>query len=135
MSYNSRCLIPKYAEEFRHFYEKLASGATVVFHDTGAQHEGLADAIKELIAQGQLAGSSRHFRRQRATATGTAGSHSARIIAEDSGSLDPLIALQARSHLSACLGFSDDTRMASCTTRPRRGRSRRATRKDTPRRY
>jgi predicted O-methyltransferase YrrM len=44
------------AEEFRHFYEKLAAGATVVFHDTGVQHEGLADAIRELIAQGQLAG-------------------------------------------------------------------------------
>jgi len=45
------------AEGFRHFYEKLAAGATVVLHYTGSQHEGLADAIRELIAQGQLAGS------------------------------------------------------------------------------
>jgi predicted O-methyltransferase YrrM/glycosyltransferase involved in cell wall biosynthesis len=43
-------------EEFRHFYEKLAADATVVFHDTGAQHEGLVNAIRELIAQGQLTG-------------------------------------------------------------------------------
>jgi hypothetical protein len=45
-----------HVEEFRHFYEKLAPDATVVFHDTGAQHEGLVNAIRELIAQGQLAG-------------------------------------------------------------------------------
>ncbi|MBV8174816.1 MAG: glycosyltransferase, partial [Verrucomicrobia bacterium] len=45
------------AKEFRHFYEKLAAGATVVFHDTGAQHRGLTDAIRELIAHGQLSGS------------------------------------------------------------------------------
>ena len=45
------------AEEFYHFYEKLAPGATVVFHDTGVQHVGLADRIRELIAQGLLVGS------------------------------------------------------------------------------
>jgi hypothetical protein len=45
------------AEEFRNYYEKLAPGATVVFHDTGGQPEGLVDAIRELIAQGQLTGS------------------------------------------------------------------------------
>ena len=45
------------AEEFYHFYEKLAPGATVVFHDTGVQHVGLADRIRELIAQGMLVGS------------------------------------------------------------------------------
>jgi hypothetical protein len=45
------------AEEFRHFYEKLAPGATVVFHDTGAQHQGMAHAITELMEKGQLIGS------------------------------------------------------------------------------
>lgn len=45
------------ADEFRHFYEKLAPGATVVFHDTGVQHAGMADSIRELIAQCQLDGS------------------------------------------------------------------------------
>lgn len=43
-------------EEFCHFYEKLAPGAIVVFHDTGAQHAGLAESISELISQGRLAG-------------------------------------------------------------------------------
>ena len=45
------------AEEFRHFYEKLAPGATVVFHDTGARHQAMVHAITELIAKGQLTGS------------------------------------------------------------------------------
>jgi predicted O-methyltransferase YrrM len=45
------------ADEFRHFYDKLAPRATVVFHDTGPQHAGLADAIKELVAEGRLTGS------------------------------------------------------------------------------
>jgi hypothetical protein len=45
-----------HVEEFRHFYEKLAADATVVFHDTGAQCEGLVNAIRQLVAQGQLAG-------------------------------------------------------------------------------
>jgi predicted O-methyltransferase YrrM/glycosyltransferase involved in cell wall biosynthesis len=45
------------AGEFRHFYEKLASGATIVFHDTGAQHAGLAEGIRELISEGRLVGS------------------------------------------------------------------------------
>ena len=45
------------ADEFRHFYEKLVPGATVVFHDTGVQHAGMADSIRELIAQSQLDGS------------------------------------------------------------------------------
>lgn len=45
------------AEEFRHFYERLASGATVVFHDAGLGHQEMADAIRELIAKGQLSGS------------------------------------------------------------------------------
>jgi predicted O-methyltransferase YrrM/glycosyltransferase involved in cell wall biosynthesis len=45
------------AHEFRHLYEKLVAGATVVFHDTGAQHPGLAEGIKELISQGRLVGS------------------------------------------------------------------------------
>ena len=51
-----------HVEEFRYFYEKLAADATVVFHDTAAQHEGLANAIRELIAQGQLAGPSSRLR-------------------------------------------------------------------------
>jgi len=45
------------AEEFRHLYEKMAPGATVVFHDTGVQHLGLAESIGELISQGRLVGS------------------------------------------------------------------------------
>jgi predicted O-methyltransferase YrrM len=46
------------AKEFRHFYEHLEHGATVVFHDTGVQFPGnLADAIRELIAEGLLLGS------------------------------------------------------------------------------
>lgn len=45
------------ADEFRHFYEKLAPGAIVIFHDTGAQHAGLAEEIRELISQRRLAGS------------------------------------------------------------------------------
>jgi hypothetical protein len=45
------------AKEFHHFYEKLTPGATVVFHDTGVQHVGLADSVKEMIAQGLLVGS------------------------------------------------------------------------------
>jgi predicted O-methyltransferase YrrM len=45
------------ADEFRHFYDRLAPGATVVFHDTGAQHAGFAEGIKGLISQGRLAGS------------------------------------------------------------------------------
>jgi hypothetical protein len=45
------------AKEFRHFYGKLAAGASVVFPDTGAQHRGLADTITELITHGQLSGS------------------------------------------------------------------------------
>jgi len=45
------------AEEFRHFYKNFAPGATVVFHGTGAQHHGMADAITELIDKGQLTGS------------------------------------------------------------------------------
>src|SRR4029077_11829328 len=36
---------------------RLAPGATVVFHDTGAQHAGFAEGIKGLISQGRLAGS------------------------------------------------------------------------------
>jgi len=44
-------------DEFCHFYDKLAAGAVVVFHDTGTQHAGLAEAIEELILQDRLAGS------------------------------------------------------------------------------
>jgi hypothetical protein len=45
------------AKEFRHFYEYLEPGATVVFHDTGVQFRGMADAIRELTKEGRLVGS------------------------------------------------------------------------------
>lgn len=44
------------ATEFRHFYERLAPGAVVVFHDTAPAHVGLAEGITALLAEGKLQG-------------------------------------------------------------------------------
>jgi predicted O-methyltransferase YrrM len=43
-------------EEFRHLYDSLANGALVAFHDTGPQHGGLADQVRELMNEGRLEG-------------------------------------------------------------------------------
>jgi hypothetical protein len=48
------------AAEFEHFYDNLTSGAVVVFHDTAAQHVGMAESVKAFVAEGSLDGSFLH---------------------------------------------------------------------------
>jgi len=89
------------ADEFRHFYEKLAPGATVVFHDTGAQHAGLAEGIRELISQGRLVGS--FFSTPRGIFVGTARK-------------PPEVATEAeRNDLRDRLAISETSQIASLT--------------------
>ncbi len=42
--------------EFRRFYDWLAPGALVVFHDTALHHAVVGDAVKRLVSDGLLAG-------------------------------------------------------------------------------
>ncbi len=48
--------IPIRCLEFTRYYDHLAHGALIVFHDTGPQHGGLAEEVQRLIDASQLEG-------------------------------------------------------------------------------